>query len=194
MRRAALLALALSVALSQAAIAQTRTAGTLSATPVNCPASDPNVWVNTTSNIYWPQGSEYYGKTKHGGYACTSAAVAMGARAAKSGGFMKKSGGAMHGGATTGGAMTGGAMTGGAMTGGAMSGGAAAGTSADAMASPKPHHKKHHGSAMQGDATSGAAAGTATSADATTASPKPHHKRHHGSAMSGATPAPTPTP
>jgi hypothetical protein len=86
-RLAAVLVLALAVALPSAAMAKKKAgaapAGALSATPVTCPAADPVVWVNTSSKIYWAPGSEYYGKTKHGGYACASAAVGMGARAAK---------------------------------------------------------------------------------------------------------------
>ena len=90
-RIAAVLALAVTVVLPGAALAKKHpspapaaaASGGLSATPVSCPAADPVVWVNTSSKIYWAQGTEYYGKTKHGGYACTSAAVAMGARAPK---------------------------------------------------------------------------------------------------------------
>lgn len=50
-----------------------------------CAASDPVVWVNTTSKVYHPSTSRYYGKTKHGQYLCTSQAVAMGAKAAGAG-------------------------------------------------------------------------------------------------------------
>ncbi|HEY4440705.1 MAG TPA: hypothetical protein VGN14_09625 [Candidatus Elarobacter sp.] len=97
-RTAATLALALVLALPGAALAKKHASpapaaagsGALSATPVTCPASDPVVWVNTSSKIYWAAGTEYYGKTKHGGYACTSAAVAMGARAPKASPMMKR--------------------------------------------------------------------------------------------------------
>jgi hypothetical protein len=88
-RLAAVLALALAVAVPFGASAKPKGSpapepgGSLSATVPSCPASDPAVWVNTSSKIYWAEGTEYYGKTKHGGYACTSAAKAFGARAAK---------------------------------------------------------------------------------------------------------------
>ena len=87
-RLAAIFALALVVAFPCAAPAKTKASpgpgATLSATPLTtCPADSPNVWVNTSSKIYWAPGTEYYGKTKHGGYACTKDAIAMGARAAK---------------------------------------------------------------------------------------------------------------
>jgi hypothetical protein len=45
----------------------------------NCGASDPVVWVNTSSKVYHMQGSKYFGKTKAGKYACKSAADASGA-------------------------------------------------------------------------------------------------------------------
>ncbi len=86
-RLAAVLALVLAVAVPFGASAKPKgtpaPAGSLSATVPSCPAGDPAVWINTTSKIYWAEGTEYYGKTKHGGYACTSAAKAMGARAPK---------------------------------------------------------------------------------------------------------------
>ncbi|MDB5043333.1 MAG: hypothetical protein JWN27_4059 [Candidatus Eremiobacteraeota bacterium] len=86
-RYAAVLALVLAVGVPFGVSAKTKgtpaPAGSLSATVPSCPASDPAVWVNTSSKIYWAEGTEYYGKTKHGGYACTSAAKALGARAAK---------------------------------------------------------------------------------------------------------------
>lgn len=86
-RTAAVLALVLAVAVPFGASAKPKgtpaPGGSLSATVPSCPAGDPAVWVNTSSKIYWAEGTEYYGKTKHGGYACTSAAKALGARAAK---------------------------------------------------------------------------------------------------------------
>src|SRR5260370_11386726 len=86
-RSAAVLALALAVAVPFGASAKPKgspaPAGSLSITVPSCAAGDPAVWVNTSSKIYWAEGTEYYGKTKHGGYACTSAAKALGARAAK---------------------------------------------------------------------------------------------------------------
>lgn len=50
-----------------------------------CPASDPVVWINTNSKIFHVQGDHYFGKTKAGVYACTSKAIASGARAAEEG-------------------------------------------------------------------------------------------------------------
>lgn len=50
-----------------------------------CAAGDPVVWVNTKSKVYHLQGDPYFGKTKDGKYACTSAATAMGAHASGSG-------------------------------------------------------------------------------------------------------------
>jgi hypothetical protein len=86
-RYAAVLALVLAVGVPFGVSAKTKgtpaPAGSLSAMVPSCPASDPVVWVNTSSKIYWAAGTEYYGKTKHGGYACTSVAKALGARAAK---------------------------------------------------------------------------------------------------------------
>ena len=133
-RFAALLALVLAVAVPLGASAKKpkttaapAAAGTLSTTPVACPAADPVVWVNTTSKIYWAQGTEYYGKTKHGGYACTSAAIAMGARAPKESPIGRK-------GATSGTASD--AM------------GSTAATPAPAAGAMKSGKKKHHKGAM----------------------------------------------
>jgi hypothetical protein len=120
---AAVLVLAFIAALPVAAPAKTTTAGassTLSATPPTCPANDPVVWVNTKSKIYWAQGTKYYGKTKQGGYACTSQAVAYGARAAKAS----------------------------SMSGSSMSGGSMNAPTPTASAMGKPH--KHKSSGMSG--------------------------------------------
>jgi hypothetical protein len=57
-----------------------------------CPENDPVVWVNTESKVYHAVGTTYFGRTKHGKYLCTSAAVQSGAHAAKG---EKSSGGAM---------------------------------------------------------------------------------------------------
>jgi hypothetical protein len=43
-----------------------------------CAAGDPVVWVNSSSKVYHMQGDKYYGNTKHGNYACKSAADAAG--------------------------------------------------------------------------------------------------------------------
>jgi hypothetical protein len=47
-------------------------------TKPTCAAGDPVVWVNTSSKVYHTQDDQYYGKTKHGKYACKSAAEAAG--------------------------------------------------------------------------------------------------------------------
>jgi hypothetical protein len=78
---AACAALLLAVALPTHGIAATAS----TAIP-KCPASDPVVWVNTSSNIYHPQGDKYFGNTKAGKYECTSQAKAAGARASEQGG------------------------------------------------------------------------------------------------------------
>ena len=57
-----------------------------------CPENDPVVWVNTESKVYHAAGTTYFGRTKHGKYLCTSAAVQAGAHAAKG---EKSSAGAM---------------------------------------------------------------------------------------------------
>ena len=41
------------------------------------------VWFNPASKIYFPKGSQFYGKTKHGGYTCTALAEKEGFRATK---------------------------------------------------------------------------------------------------------------
>jgi hypothetical protein len=41
------------------------------------------VWFNPASKIYFPPGSEFYGKTKAGGFTCRAAAVEAGFRASK---------------------------------------------------------------------------------------------------------------
>jgi len=35
------------------------------------------VWFNPDSKIYFPPGSQFYGKTKHGGYTCISTSWSM---------------------------------------------------------------------------------------------------------------------
>lgn len=41
------------------------------------------VWYNPDSKIYFPPGSQYYGKTKNGGYTCKAFADKEGYRATK---------------------------------------------------------------------------------------------------------------
>ncbi|MDE8346762.1 MAG: hypothetical protein POH28_11410 [Acidocella sp.] len=48
----------------------------------SCP-SDQVVWANLASRIYHASGSRYYGKTKHGAYACAAAAKAAGFKASR---------------------------------------------------------------------------------------------------------------
>jgi len=43
-----------------------------------CAAGDPVVWENSKSKAYHLQGDSYFGKTKHGSYACKSAADSAG--------------------------------------------------------------------------------------------------------------------
>ena len=92
-RLASVIALALCIALPLGAAAKTKHmaspapgAMAAAATMPACAASDTVVWVNTTTKIYHLPGTKYYGKTKHGMYACQSAAVKMGAKPAKMGG------------------------------------------------------------------------------------------------------------
>jgi hypothetical protein len=48
----------------------------------HCP-SDQVVWLNTRSHIYHEKGTQYYGKTKQGEYACRKEADAAGDRNSK---------------------------------------------------------------------------------------------------------------
>ncbi len=41
------------------------------------------VWYNPESKIYFPPGSQYYGKTKNGGYTCKASADKEGYRTTK---------------------------------------------------------------------------------------------------------------
>jgi plastocyanin len=81
------LALALAVAFPLGAPAAKHAAagaaGAMSPAGVTCAAGDPVVWVNTETKVYHMAGTTYYGKTKHGKYACASDATKMGAHAAK---------------------------------------------------------------------------------------------------------------
>ncbi len=49
-----------------------------SQTMPTCAAGDPVVWENSSSKVYHEQGDSYFGKTKHGAYACKSAADSAG--------------------------------------------------------------------------------------------------------------------
>jgi hypothetical protein len=97
------------------------------ATPV-CAAGDPVVWENSSSKVYHAQGDSYFGKTKHGAYACKSAAESAGYHL--SGSSKKASSTASPS---------------------AMSGAAAA----SPTATTSKHHHHHHGSASPVPAMSG---------------------------------------
>lgn len=56
-----------------------------------CASGDPVVWVNTGDRVYHLQGDKYYGRTKHGKYACQSAAKAEGDKLAGSRSMKSKS-------------------------------------------------------------------------------------------------------
>jgi hypothetical protein len=78
---AAFAAVLLALASPPPAPAQTMSATPKAAMPA-CPASDPVVWINTSTKVYHMQGDKYFGNTKSGKYACESAAKAAGAHAA----------------------------------------------------------------------------------------------------------------
>jgi hypothetical protein len=50
----------------------------------HCPR-DTVVWLNIPSGIYHYKGERWYGRTKHGAYACEKEAVAVGDRASLNG-------------------------------------------------------------------------------------------------------------
>lgn len=57
---------------------------TESAAQAHCP-KDIVVWLNITSGIYHYRGERWYGRTKHGAYACEKEAIAAGDRASENG-------------------------------------------------------------------------------------------------------------
>ena len=93
-----------------------------------CPG-DTVVWENTSTHVYHLSGDKYFGKTKHGAYACKADADKAGYHQAKAGGKMK--GGA---GAST-------------STGTSTSTSTSAGASASpgSMSSGGKHHRHHKG-------------------------------------------------
>jgi hypothetical protein len=50
----------------------------------HCPR-DTVVWLNIPSGIYHYRGERWYGRTKHGAYACEKEAIAAGDRATENG-------------------------------------------------------------------------------------------------------------
>jgi hypothetical protein len=57
---------------------------TESTAQAHCP-KDIVVWLNIPSGIYHYKGERWYGRTKHGAYACEKEAVAAGDRASENG-------------------------------------------------------------------------------------------------------------
>ncbi len=57
---------------------------TESAAQTHCPR-DTVVWLNIPSGIYHYKGERWYGRTKHGAYACEKEAVKVGDRASLNG-------------------------------------------------------------------------------------------------------------
>ena len=57
---------------------------TEAAAQAHCP-KDVVVWLNIASGIYHYKGERWYGRTKHGAYACEKEAIAAGDRASENG-------------------------------------------------------------------------------------------------------------
>jgi hypothetical protein len=57
---------------------------TESAAQAHCP-KDVVVWLNIPSGIYHYKGERWYGRTKHGAYACEKEAIKVGDRASLNG-------------------------------------------------------------------------------------------------------------
>ena len=57
---------------------------TADSTMPSCGPGDSVVWENTSTKVYHAQGDAYYGKTKHGQYACKSDADKAGFHLSKS--------------------------------------------------------------------------------------------------------------
>ena len=57
---------------------------TEAAAQAHCP-KDVVVWLNIPSGIYHYKGERWYGRTKHGAYACEKEAIAAGDRASLNG-------------------------------------------------------------------------------------------------------------
>jgi hypothetical protein len=83
-RLALLLSLAMLAPTAASAKHHASASGSTAGSPnIVCPAGDATVWVNSKSNVYHYKGSSFYGTTKHGHYACESAARSSGGHAAK---------------------------------------------------------------------------------------------------------------
>ncbi len=131
-----------------------------------CSASNPIVWANASSKIFYLKGQQNFGTTKSGMYECRSTAMKHGYRPGKSammGGSSTMKGmgsGSMGSGSMGSGSMGGGSMDGGSMGGGTGSGGSTSG-------SPKPS-----GGAMSGGADT-TTKGSAPAAGSGNPSPAP---------------------
>lgn len=77
-----ILAAGLALTLALPAYADPQTFGDETKATAFCKAGNV-VWFNPTSKIYFPPGSQFYGKTKAGGYTCKAAAEKDGYRATK---------------------------------------------------------------------------------------------------------------
>ncbi len=159
----------------------------------SCPANDPVVWLNTSSNVYHVKGDKYFGNTKAGKYLCQSQATAAGGRQSKEG---SRSTGTTSAGTTSG------ATAGAAATptprkhfmfgnGATPAPGNAAGTPATAapgaMATKAPKHHHHSTPSPAAGAPATAAPGAME-----TKAPK-HHHHSTPSPAAGATAAPSPS-
>ena len=148
-----------------------------------CKPGDPVVWENTSTKVYHLSGDKYYGNTKHGAYACQSAADgagyhvsgqkhASGTSTAKS----KKAAGAMSG--AMGAAAT--AMPKPMASGMAMPAGMAMPM---ASASPMGKHKRKHSKSAS------AMTGTPSPTPMASLAPTTKHRKHH---KKGSTASPSP--
>jgi hypothetical protein len=79
---AAPVAIAQAASVAQASLPQLFT--TEDAAQAHCPR-DVVVWLNIPSGIYHYKGERWYGRTKHGAYACEKEAIKAGDRASENG-------------------------------------------------------------------------------------------------------------
>lgn len=80
--RSLILAAGLALGLLSPALADPQNFGDEAKATAFCKAGNV-VWYNPDSKIYFPPGTQYYGKTKAGGYTCKALAEKDGYRAAK---------------------------------------------------------------------------------------------------------------